>query len=217
MVGCLHQGDGAGVIGGQGGQGRALPLLMVRIRDCERTADLATVANRRRPHSPLWAGTADLTVRQNIQLHWVTIESLPEVIQALWSVGLNTVGACGDVTRNITGCPLAGVDADEIVDASPLALQATNALVGNPEFYNLPRKFKISISGCRVWCAYPEINDIGLTAVTRTFQGQEGSGILVASWRRALRRTFCAALTAGCIHSLESGAAYDPSYCRTVS
>ncbi|HMC75085.1 MAG TPA: hypothetical protein VKG87_12345, partial [Terriglobales bacterium] len=174
--GVYTQGDGAGVIGGQGGQGRALPLFMVRIRIASgllTSQQLRTVAGLTRRFG---RGTADLTVRQNIQLHWVTIESLPEVMEALWSVGLNTMGACGDVTRNITGCPLAGVDADEIVDASPLALQATDALVGNPDFYNLPRKFKISISGCRVWCAYPEINDIGLTAATRTLNGQQEVG-----------------------------------------
>src|SRR6202163_1183097 len=112
-------------------------------------------------------GIADLTVRQNIQLHWVTIESLPEVLDGLWQVGLNTTGACGDVVRNVTGCPVAGVDADEIVDASPLVLEASQLLAGNADFYNLPRKFKISITGCRVWCPYPEINDIGLTAIRR--------------------------------------------------
>lgn len=174
--GVYTQGDGAGVVGGQAGQGRALPLFMVRIRIANgllTSQQLRTIADLTRRFG---RGSADLTVRQNIQLHWVTIESLPEVIEALWSVGLNTMGACGDVTRNITGCPLAGVDADEIVDASPLALEATEALVGNPEFYNLPRKFKISISGCRVWCAYPEINDIGLTAVTRKVNGRSEHG-----------------------------------------
>ena len=119
---------------------------------------------------------ADLTVRQNIQLHWITIESLPEVLEELWRVGLNTTGACGDVTRNITGCPVAGVDADEICDASALALEADRLLAGNAEFYNLPRKFKISISGCRVWCPYPEINDIGLTAIKRLQNGKEEIG-----------------------------------------
>jgi len=69
--------------------------------------------------------------------------------------------------RNVTGCPLAGIAADEIADASPLALAAVDALAGNAEFYNLPRKFKISITGCADWCSYPEINDIGLTAVRR--------------------------------------------------
>jgi sulfite reductase (ferredoxin) len=174
--GVYTQGDGAGVMGGQAGQGRALPLFMVRIRIANgllTSQQLRTIADLTRRFG---RGSADLTVRQNIQLHWVTIESLPEVIEALWSVGLNTMGACGDVTRNITGCPLAGIDADEIVDASPLALEATEALVGNPEFYNLPRKFKISISGCRVWCAYPEINDIGLTAVTRKVNGRSEDG-----------------------------------------
>jgi sulfite reductase (ferredoxin) len=121
-------------------------------------------------------GIADLTVRQNIQLHWVTIEALPEVLDALWRCGLNTMGACGDVTRNITGCPVAGVDADEICDASPLALATTQMLAGNPDFYNLPRKFKISITGCRAWCAYPEINDVGLTAITRTLNGRPEVG-----------------------------------------
>jgi sulfite reductase (ferredoxin) len=81
------------------------------------------------------------------------------------------MSACGDVTRNVTGCPVAGVDADEICDASPLALEASRMLAGNANFYNLPRKFKISIAGCRVWCPYPEINDVGLTATTRVLRG----------------------------------------------
>src|SRR5260370_13546750 len=121
-------------------------------------------------------GIAELTVRQNIQLHWVTIESLPEVLDGLSQVGLNTTGACGDVARNVTGCPVAGVDADEIVDASPLVLEASRLLAGNADFYNLPRKFKISITGCRVWCPYPEINDVGLTAITRTVGGKPEVG-----------------------------------------
>src|SRR5260370_12357918 len=121
-------------------------------------------------------GIAELTVRQNIQLHWVTIESLPELLDGLWQVGLNTTGACGDVVRNVTGCPVAGVDADEICDSSPLVLEASRLLAGNAEFYNLPRKFKISIAGCHSWCSYPEINDIGLTAITRTLGGKPEVG-----------------------------------------
>jgi sulfite reductase (ferredoxin) len=174
--GVYTQGDGAGVLGGQGGEGKALPYFMVRIRITNgllNSRQLRTISDLTQCHA---RGIADITVRQNIQLHWVSIEALPEVLEALWAVGLNTTGACGDVTRNITGCPLAGVDAHEICDASPLALAATDMLVGNPDFYNLPRKFKISISGCRVWCAYPEINDIGLTAVTRTLNGKPEIG-----------------------------------------
>jgi sulfite reductase (ferredoxin) len=169
--GVYTQGDGAGVTGGQGGEGRALQRFMVRIRipnGMLSSQQLRMIADLTRRYAN---GIADITVRQNIQLHWVTIETLPEVLDGLWKVGLNTTGACGDVTRNVTGCPVAGVDADEICDASPLALEVSRLLAGNAEFYNLPRKFKISITGCRVWCPYPEINDIGLTATTRVVNG----------------------------------------------
>jgi sulfite reductase (ferredoxin) len=174
--GIYTQGDGAGVVGGKGGEGKAVPRFMVRIRIANgllTSNQLRTIAGLTRRFA---RGIADITVRQNIQLHWVTIESLPEILGALWGCGLNTLAACGDVTRNITGCPVAGVDRDEICDASPLALGATRIFTGNPEFYNLPRKFKISITGCRVWCAYPEINDVSLTATERTVRGNPEVG-----------------------------------------
>src|ERR1035438_1559673 len=169
--GVYTQGDGAGVTGGQGGEGRALQCFMVRIRipnGLLSSEQLRTIAELTGRYAH---GIADITVRQNIQLHWVTIEALPDLLEALARVGLNTMSACGDVTRNVTGCPVAGVDADEICDASPLALEASRLLAGNGDFYNLPRKFKISIAGCRVWCPYPEINDVGLTAITRLVRG----------------------------------------------
>jgi len=177
--GVYTQGDGAGVIGGQGGEGRALERFMVRIRipnGILTSRQLRAIADLTRRYAN---GIADLTVRQNIQLHWVTIESLPDVLEGLWQVGLNTTGACGDVVRNVTGCPVAGVDADEICDASPLALEVSSRLAGKAEFYNLPRKFKISIAGCRAWCSYPEINDIGLTAITRVVGGKPEVGFSV--------------------------------------
>src|SRR2546429_4114658 len=124
-------------------------------------------------------GIADLTVRQNVQLHWVTIEDLPPLMHALWRAGLTSLGACGDVTRNVTGCPLAGVDADEVVDASPLVLEATRLLNGNRDFYNLPRKYKVTITGCRAWCSYPEINDVGLTALRHPQTGEVGFSVRV--------------------------------------
>ena len=169
--GVYTQGDGAGVTGGQNGEGRALQRFMVRIRipnGLLSSEQLRTIADLTHRHAN---GIADITVRQNIQLHWVTIEALPDVLDTLAQVGLNSQSACGDVTRNVTGCPVAGVDADEICDASPLVLEASRLLAGNNEFYNLPRKFKISITGCRVWCPYPEINDVGLTATTRVLRG----------------------------------------------
>jgi sulfite reductase (ferredoxin) len=165
--GVYPQGDGAGVVAGNGGEGKAVSYFMVRIRipnGLLRSNQLRTIADLAEKYG---FGVADLTVRQNIQLHWVTIETLPDVLDGLERCGLSSLASCGDVTRNITGCPLAGVDADEICDASPLVEQATHLLAGNPDFYNLPRKFKISVTGCRAWCTYPEINDIGLTAVVR--------------------------------------------------
>ena len=174
--GVYTQGDGAGAVGGKNGEGRALPYFMLRIRipnGLLTSRQLRIIADITKRYA---RNIADLTVRQNIQLHWVTIEDLPEILDALERVGLGSLGACGDVTRNVTGCPVSGVDADEVVDASPLALEISHFLAGNAEFYNLPRKFKISATGCRVWCTYPEINDIGLTAITRTHQGREETG-----------------------------------------
>jgi sulfite reductase (ferredoxin) len=177
--GIYSQGDGRGVTGGSGGEGKSVPYFMVRIRipngmltsvQARVIADLAARHGR---------GIADLTVRENVQLHWVPVEALPPLFDALGTVGLTTMGACGDDTRNITGCPLAGVDADEIIDASPLVHAATERLNGHPDFYNLPRKFKVSITGCRVWCSYPEVNDVGLTAVTDPRTGEVGFSLRV--------------------------------------
>jgi sulfite reductase (ferredoxin) len=121
-------------------------------------------------------GVADITVRQNVQLHWVKIEDLPQLFERLQRVGLRTTGACGDVTRTVTGCPLAGFDAHEIADVSAVAVAIDKELGGNSEFYNLPRKFKITVTGCPDWCSYPEINDIGLTATKRVRDGREETG-----------------------------------------
>lgn len=177
--GVYTQGDGLGVVGGQNGEGRALPYFMVRIRipnGLLRSGQLRTIADLSERYS---RGIADITVRQNIQLHWVTIEALPEILEELVRCGLSTMSACGDVTRNVTGCPLAGIDAEEICDASPLALEVNKLLAGNAEFYNLPRKFKISISGCPAWCSYPEINDVGLTAIRRVRDAETGFSLRV--------------------------------------
>jgi sulfite reductase (ferredoxin) len=165
--GIYTQGDGLGVTGGKGGEGKATEYFMLRIGipngilTAHQTRVIAEITKK---HA---RNLADITVRQNIQLHWLTIESLPEIVRQLDAIGLSPKGACGDVVRNVTGCPLAGTAHDELIDASPLSLEVAHTLTANPEFYNLPRKFKISITGCPVWCSYPEINDIGLTAAKR--------------------------------------------------
>jgi sulfite reductase (ferredoxin) len=174
--GIYPQGDGLGVLGGKDGEGRTVPYFMLRIRVPNGllfSHQLRVIADLSAQYAK---GLADITVRHNIQLHWIEIESLPDIFEKLWRCGLTTMSACGDDTRNITGCPLAGVDADEVCDASPLVLRATQMLVGNPEFYNLPRKYKICITGCRSWCCYPEINDVGLTAIKRVHGGHDEIG-----------------------------------------
>jgi sulfite reductase (ferredoxin) len=177
--GIYTQGDGAGAIGGQGGEGKATDYFMMRIglpNGLLRSSQLRKIAELSARYG---RSLADITVRQNIQLHWLTIESIPEVMEALAAEGLGPKGACGDVARNITGCPLAGLAADEITDASPLAVEASRLLSGNNAFYNLPRKFKVSITGCPVWCSYPEINDIGITAIERLHRGRKEIGFSV--------------------------------------
>ncbi len=166
MVGHLHAGRWRGRDRRQGRRRPCLRLLHDAHRHPQRHSfrqpACATIGGLARKYA---RNLADITVRQAIQLHWLTIESLPEVVDALDSIGLSPKGACGDVVRNVTGCPLAGVAADELIDSSPLAIEIAKMLAGNPEFFNLPRKFKISVSGCPSWCNNPEINDIGLTAV----------------------------------------------------
>jgi sulfite reductase (ferredoxin) len=177
--GVYTQGDGIGAVGGKGGEGKAVPSFMVRIRIPNGqffSHQLRTIA---RFVDRSARGQADISVRENIQLHWVPIEDLPDLLENLLRTGLTTMGTCGDVTRNITGCPVAGVDADELVDASPLVQAATRLLNGNPDFYNLPRKYKITIAGCRAWCSYPEINDIGMTAIRHPASGEIGFSVRV--------------------------------------
>jgi sulfite reductase (ferredoxin) len=108
---------------------------------------------------------ADVTDRQNIQLHWVVIQDVPAIWDELERVGMETVQTCGDTVRNILGCPVAGVDAGEVFDASDDLAAANARLTHTKEFTNLPRKYKLSITGCRDHCAMHEINDGSLVGV----------------------------------------------------
>ncbi|HUD54790.1 MAG TPA: nitrite/sulfite reductase [Terracidiphilus sp.] len=175
--GVYTQGDGVGATGGKGGEGLASDYFMMRIgipNGILSAHQTRIIAGLTRKYA---RNLADITVRQNIQLHWLTIESLPEVVDTLDAIGLSPKGACGDVVRNVTGCPLAGIADDEVLDASPIAVEVAHLLTANPDFYNLPRKFKISATGCPSWCTYPEINDIGLTPAKR--DGQVGFSLRV--------------------------------------
>ncbi|ADW69133.1 nitrite/sulfite reductase [Granulicella tundricola] len=169
--GVYTQGDGLGVTGGANGEGKASEFFMMRIglpNGILTSLQLRVIGNLTKKYA---RNLSDITTRQNIQLHWLTIGALVEVVDALTEIGLSPKGACGDVVRNVTGCPLAGIDGHQLLDASPLALELAHKLTANPEFYNLPRKFKISATGCPLWCSYPEINDVAFTAITREING----------------------------------------------
>lgn len=112
-------------------------------------------------------GYTDITTRQNFQFHWLTVETIPEILDAFSAVGIATAGACGDIARNVTGCPIAGLDPDEVFDARPWATAVHEYYLQAREFSDLPRKFKIAVAGCRQHCAQPEINDIAATGVRR--------------------------------------------------
>lgn len=131
-------------------------------------------------------GHGELTTRQNIQLHWLELARLPEVLRLLAAGGLSTTGACGDNVRNITGCPVAGLDRDELFEVRGLLEEASDFFVSNREYSDLPRKHKITLSACPHQCNAPEIHCIALIGALR--EGEAGFAVRVggglASWPR---------------------------------
>ena len=109
--------------------------------------------------------TADLTDRQNVQLHWVEVESMPEIWRRLEAVGLGTTEACGDVPRVVLGSPVAGISAEELIDPTPQIDEITSRFIGDPTLSNLPRKFKSAITGHPNQDVVHEINDVAFVAV----------------------------------------------------
>ncbi|MFR9788285.1 nitrite/sulfite reductase [Streptomyces sp. MB22_4] len=116
-------------------------------------------------------GTADITDRQNIQLHWVRIEDVPEIWRRLEEVGLSTTEACGDTPRAILGSPVAGIAEDEIVDGTPAIEEIHRRVIGNPAYSNLPRKFKTAVSGSPLLDVAHEINDVAFVGVEHPEHG----------------------------------------------
>jgi sulfite reductase (ferredoxin) len=139
-------------------------MMRVRIPGGQLTSDqLRTVAGIAKEYG---RDLADITDRQNVQYHWIRIEDVPAIWERLEAAGLSSLQACGDVPRNILGCPVAGLDAAEVIDATAV-LRATEAVAAaNPEFGNLPRKYKTVISGCATQCTAHEINDVSFVGVT---------------------------------------------------
>ncbi|MCM2576896.1 nitrite/sulfite reductase [Streptomyces meridianus] len=116
-------------------------------------------------------GTADITDRQNVQLHWVRIEDVPAIWEKLEAVGLSTTEACGDCPRVIIGSPVAGIAADEIIDGTPAVREIHDRYIGSKEFSNLPRKFKTAVSGSPVQDVVHEINDVAFVGVVHPEHG----------------------------------------------
>lgn len=128
---------------------------------------------------PVWGNRyCDLTTRQDIQMHWVRLGDVPTIWDLLGEVGITTVQACGDSARNVLCCPVSGVGVDEVLDAAPVAEAISAFFTGNREYANLPRKFKLSVTGCREDCAQAEINDVGMLPA-RHADGSPGFNLLV--------------------------------------
>lgn len=116
-------------------------------------------------------GTADITDRQNIQLHWIRVEDVPEIWRRLEGVGLSSTEACGDTPRVVLGSPVAGVAADEILDGTPAVEAIVSRYIGDPSFSNLPRKFKTAISGSPRHDVAHEVNDVSFVGVVHPEHG----------------------------------------------
>jgi sulfite reductase beta subunit-like hemoprotein len=121
--------------------------------------------------------TGELTTRQDVQIHWIRLESLPAIFQELAAVGLTTAGGCGDNLRNVTGCPVAGIDPEELFDVTPTVQEIARFFYGNREYGNLPRKHKYTVSACPYHCNAPEIHDIALVGTRQG--GRNGYAVWV--------------------------------------
>ncbi|MFC7007259.1 nitrite/sulfite reductase [Halalkalicoccus salilacus] len=123
-------------------------------------------------------GWIDLTTRQSIQLHWLKLEDVPEIWEKLEAVGVSSRSAGGDTMRNISGCPVAG-KAEEYIESRPLLDEIQETIRGDDALCNMPRKFNISVTGCRQGCAQDSINDIGLEPAHKFIEGEEIEGFNV--------------------------------------
>lgn len=125
-------------------------------------------------------GFADITTRQQLQLRWFRIEHVPEIWERLEAVGLVSLQTGMDNVRNVVGCPVAGLTPNELLDASPVVREFTRLFVGNKAYTNLPRKFNVTITGCRENCTHAESQDIALTPATKEIEGESVEGFNVA-------------------------------------
>ena len=128
-------------------------------------------------------GFTDVTTRQTFQWHWLTVADFPDIIERLDRVGITTLGACGDIPRNIVTAPVAGIHPDELFDPRPAidAVHKMFTVTHRREFSNLPRKYKISISTDPEQSTYPEIHDFALVGI-KNEAGELGFGLRGGRW-----------------------------------
>lgn len=138
-------------------------------------AQLRAIASTAREHGA--DDYLELSTRQNVQLHGIRMKSFSQVFAGLSDVGLTTLGGCGDTVRNITACPVAGIAADELYDVTPTLREAAGFFYGHPVYSDLPRKHKITVSGCPHHCNAPEMHCIALIATIQG--GRQGYAVRV--------------------------------------
>ncbi|ABL83293.1 MULTISPECIES: MoaD/ThiS family protein [unclassified Nocardioides] len=119
----------------------------------------------------------ELTTRQGVQLHWVSMADLPTVVAEVEAIGLSTAGAEGDTVRNVTGCPVAGLSGHDVFDVTDVVREVAAFFGSHPDYKNLPRKHKYTISACPAQCNAPEISDVALVAVLQN--GRRGFALRV--------------------------------------
>jgi ferredoxin-nitrite reductase len=124
-------------------------------------------------------GSADITTRQNIQLRGIPLRDVPAVVERLNAAGVSTMQTGLDNVRNHIGCPLAGVDGMELFDTTPLLEAMDTAHIGKKDYSNLPRKFNVSLAGCRDDCGHAQTQDLGFVPATRDVDGRRTAGFNV--------------------------------------
>ncbi|WP_241387026.1 nitrite/sulfite reductase [Rhodococcus sp. CH91] len=142
---------------------------MMRVRCDAGALDLAQLRTIAGISTEFARDTADLSDRENVQYHWIEVENVPEIWRRLESVGLKTTEACGDCPRVVLGSPLAGESLDEIIDGTPAIDEIVRRYIGDPQYSNLPRKFKTAISGQQD--VVHEINDVAFVGVEHPEHG----------------------------------------------
>src|SRR5437879_5758151 len=152
---------------------------MMRIRIPNGISSAAQLRTIGRIANRVGRGIADITTRQQIQLRWIRINDVPQILDELREVGLVTLQTGMDNIRNVVGCAVAGLTPNELFDASPVARAFTDTFVGDVAYTNLPRKFNVTITGCRENCTHAETQDVALVPATKSLGGETVSGFNV--------------------------------------